>query len=186
MLTIFIIRHGEKPLETWPGPGLTPDGTEDPQSLVIRGWQRSGAWSALFGTGGASDYLRPTSIYAMDPKSQAGDDPSQRPFETITPLAARLSLTPVTTFALGQEADLVKEIIGCTGVVLLCWEHKAIVRAILPAMGGEQPIPGSPTKWNGSRFDVVLRLDRGTPASPWSLRQLFPCLLSCDSTDPLS
>jgi len=25
----------------WPGPGLTPEGTEDKESLVVRGWQRA-------------------------------------------------------------------------------------------------------------------------------------------------
>jgi hypothetical protein len=36
-LTILIIRHAEKPDESWPGPGLTPDGSADKKSLVIRG-----------------------------------------------------------------------------------------------------------------------------------------------------
>ena len=64
-LTILIIRHAEKPGEAWPGPGLTPDGVADKKSLVIRGWQRAGAWSALFGGGlGGDDFPEPTAIYA--------------------------------------------------------------------------------------------------------------------------
>ena len=47
-LSVLIIRHAEKPGESWLGPGLTSDGSEDRTSLVIRGWQRAGAWSALF------------------------------------------------------------------------------------------------------------------------------------------
>lgn len=35
--TIILIRHAEKPGGEWPGPGFTEDGTEDPESLVIRG-----------------------------------------------------------------------------------------------------------------------------------------------------
>jgi putative addiction module component (TIGR02574 family) len=50
-LTILIIRHAEKPGESWPGSGLTPDGIIDKKSLVIRGWQRAGSRSALFGVG---------------------------------------------------------------------------------------------------------------------------------------
>jgi hypothetical protein len=49
-LTILIIRHAEKPGELWPGPGLSREGKEDEKSLVIRGWERAGAWAVLFGT----------------------------------------------------------------------------------------------------------------------------------------
>ncbi|MFX0223486.1 hypothetical protein ACL8F0_29125, partial [Pseudomonas aeruginosa] len=64
-LTLFILRHAEKPGESWPGPGFTADGASDTESLVLRGWQRAGAWTALFGTdltGG--DYAKPDAIYA--------------------------------------------------------------------------------------------------------------------------
>ena len=128
-LTILIIRHAEKPGEAWPGPGLTPDGVADKKSLVIRGWQRAGGWSALFGGGlGGDDFPAPTAIYALNPNATTGDDPSQRPFETITPLAARLTLTPIVKYPLGAEHDLVAEIVGLAGVVLVSWEHKAIAK----------------------------------------------------------
>jgi hypothetical protein len=40
-----------------------------PNGLVIRGWQRAGAWSALFGAGlGGTDFPRPEVIYAADPR----------------------------------------------------------------------------------------------------------------------
>jgi hypothetical protein len=50
-LTLFIIRHAEKPDVKQPalGPGLTDSGEDDTESLVIRGWQRAGAWASLFG-----------------------------------------------------------------------------------------------------------------------------------------
>ena len=71
-LTLLIIRHAEKPGENWPGPGLTIEGTPDDKSLVIRGWQRAGAWAALFGAGlGGTDYPAPAAIYAANP---AGSD----------------------------------------------------------------------------------------------------------------
>ena len=185
-LTILIIRHAEKPDEFWPGPGLTSDGSVDKKSLVIRGWQRAGGWSALFGVGlGGSDFPGPTVIYAANPDARGGAEPSQRPFETITPLAARLNLTPFVTYAVGQEPQLVAEIVDRTGVVLVCWEHKAIVSRILPAIASGQPLPGMPKKWDGTRFDVVLRFDRSAPGTPWSFRQLFPRLLSGDSDKPL-
>jgi hypothetical protein len=158
----------------------------DDKSLVIRGWQRAGAWSALFGAGLNTDYLPPTWIYAADPNATTGDEPSQRPFETVIPLAARLGLPlPDTTYALGQEDQLASKIVSLTGAVLVAWEHKAIARAILPAIADGQTLPSMPTKWDGARFDVVLRFDRTSPGAPWSFRQFCPCLLSGDSSTPM-
>jgi hypothetical protein len=185
-LTVLIIRHAEKPGEAWPGPGLTKDGQSDKKSLVVRGWQRAGAWAALFGAGlGGDQYPQPTVIYAADPASVVDGEPSQRPFETIEPLAKRLHITPITRWAHGEEKELAAEVADLTGVILVCWEHKAIVEALLPALLGTQKLPGVPSKWDGARFDVALRLDRAFPAAPWSFKQLFPRLLSDDSDVPL-
>ena len=185
-LTLLIIRHAEKPNELSPDPGLTANGSPDGKSLLIRGWQRAGSWSALFGARlGGDDFPQPAVIYAADPEATDGNDPSKRPFETISPLAARLSLTPVVSYCLGQERQLVDEIVGLTGIVLVCWEHKAIGRAIVPAVTGGQTLPGVPASWDGARFDVVLRFDRSVPGAPWSFRQLFPRLLSGDSDMPM-
>ena len=185
-LTLLIIRHAEKPGESWPGSGLTVNGVPDAKSLVIRGWQRAGSWSALFGAGLSSlDYPAPSVIYAADPNATTGDEPSQRPYETVVPLAARLGLPLDTKFALGHEADLAKTIVGQTAVALVAWEHKAIARDLLPAITDHKSLPGMPTKWDGTRFDVVLRFDRTSPEAPWSFRQLCPCLLSGDSANPI-
>ena len=185
ILTLLIIRHVEKPGESWPGPGLRLRTTDD-KSLVIRGWQRAGSWSSLFGTDlGGSDYPKPSQIYAANPTAESGGGPSQRPYETIGPLASRLALKPVTQYALGQETELAASLLHQTGVVLVAWEHKAIVKTLLPAITNGQSIPEMPSKWDGARFDVVLRLDRRSEADSLSFRQLFPCLLSGDSATPL-
>ena len=134
---------------------------------------------------GGDDFPEPTAIYALNPNATAGDDPSQRPFETITPLAARLTLTPIVKYPLGAEHDLVAEIVGLAGVVLVSWEHKAIAKTILPAIAKGQTLHGMPVKWDGARFDVVLRFDRSAPGAPWTFRQLFPRLMSGNSATPM-
>ena len=98
MLTILIVRHAEKPGEEWPGPGLTENGEQDTESLVIRGWARAGAWAALFGSGfGGADYPVPRAIYAAQPggPDDLNQGPSRRPAETITTLASRLVASEV-------------------------------------------------------------------------------------------
>ena len=74
-LTILIIRHAEKPGGIWPGPGLSREGKEDEKSLVIRGWERAGAWAALFGTQlGAESYPKPSAIYTPNPEAVSLDE----------------------------------------------------------------------------------------------------------------
>jgi hypothetical protein len=108
--SILIIRHAEKPGELWPGPGLSREGKEDEKSLVIRGWERAGAWAVLFGTQhGAESYPKPSAIYAPNPEAVSLDETSPRPFQTVIPLGERLGITPVTTYSVGQEAQLVSE-----------------------------------------------------------------------------
>jgi hypothetical protein len=185
-LTILIIRHAEKPKENWPGPGLTDTGAMDSKSLVIRGWQRAGAWTALFAAGlGGSDYPRPDAVYAAQP-GDAGDDddgPSKRPMETVSALSPRLNgIDTNTHYAQGQEKQLMVEVLTLSGTVLISWEHKAIISAILP----EIPAHGAlPTKWPGDRFDVVLRFDRTGDATKFTYRELYPRLLSGDNNTPL-
>lgn len=185
--TIMVIRHGEKPGDPALGRGLTATGDEDPHSLVVRGWQRAGAWAALFGSGAfGADFPKPDAIYAANPSGPANDDDvdadadavSKRPFETILPLSQRLDVAPVTKYGVGDEAAMLDEVGRRGGVVLISWEHKKIGKVIAPTLGQR-------LKWDGTRFDVVLRFDRPDGATQWSFRQLFPKLLAGDSHVPL-
>ena len=187
-LTVLLIRHGEKPEADKPewGPGLTMVGHEDAQSLVVRGWQRAGVWAALFGSGlKATDFPRPDLVYAADPnKEPVGEDTtSKRPWETVLPLCQRLGKDPVTTYSIGDEAALIAEVREQTGIVLISWEHKKIVEAILPGLA--PGVADLPIKWKRDRFDLALRLDRSGPEDPWQFRQLFPQLLAGDSANAL-
>ncbi len=185
-LTVLVIRHAEKPeepIDPKHGPGLTATGDKDKHSLIIRGWQRAGAWAALFGQGTAnSDYPTPGIVYAADPgrTSDEDDSKSKRPFETIHPLCKRLQITPVTKYGVGDEAAMVKEVLNLTGTVLISWEHKMIIKSIDPDIVKPQTVSNLPTHWDASRFDVVLRFDRAQSGAPWKFRQLFPQLLSGD------
>jgi hypothetical protein len=186
-LTLLIIRHAEKPDESWPGPGLTEEGREDKESLVIRGWERAGAWAALFGNGlGGADYPAPQRIYAAWPglPDRLNQAPSRRPSETVTALSSRLRVTPVLDFKLGQEALLMADVLTHSGVVLVAWEHKAIIEAILPKIAVSQGTP--PSYWPDDRFDVVLRFDRPDGQTSFAFRELYPLLLSGDSNTPLA
>jgi hypothetical protein len=190
-LTVLIIRHAEKPDpdNSNLGLGLSATGLEDKHSLVIRGWQRAGAWTALFGAGsGAPGLSIPDVVYAADPDQSSSPDGSQskRPFETVVPVCNRLHIRPITKYGVGDEVALVDEVRQLTGTVLICWEHKRIVDAILPELTKDQKLPHLPSKWDGSRFDVVLRFDRAQNGAPWSFRQLFPRLLAGDLDVPLS
>jgi hypothetical protein len=189
-LTVMLIRHAEKPDDDDPGlgPGITAQGATDKHSLVVRGWQRAGAWAALFGSGGfGADFPKPDVVYAADPTKPptADGSVSKRPDETILPLCQRLHITPVTKYGVGDEAAMLDEVRQFTGVVLICWEHKRIAGAILPDLAKGQSLPHLPGKWDGTRFDVVLRFDRAQSAAQWSFRQLFPRLLARDSDVPM-
>ena len=169
-LTLLIIRHAEKPDGDATGPGLTHKGKVDSKSLVIFGWERAGAWTALFGAGlGGSTYPAPQAVYAADPDStKDGSEPSRRPYETVLDLAARVGL----------------DRLPLAGTVLVAWEHKAIISDILPRL----PVSNAdqlPTHWSGKRFDVVLRLDRAAGATEFEFQELYPCLMPGDSTKPL-
>jgi hypothetical protein len=132
-LTLLIIRHAEKPGEGFRGSGFTEQGDEDIKSLVIRGWQRAGAWAILFGSGrGGADYPTPSIIYAAAPGDQENHGPSHRP--AVAPLGAKLGLTVNTEHGLGAETNLMREVLGRSGTVLICWEHHAIITGILPAI----------------------------------------------------
>jgi hypothetical protein len=183
-LTVLIIRHGEKPGEAWPGPGLNRRGQENPKGLVVRGWQRAGAWAALFGGGlGGEDYPRPDAVYAATPKGD-DDNHSRRSLETGMVVAERLGLDAVTRFGVGEEAELVAEVLRARGVVLICWEHKKIGEAILPSLTGGRAGLRLPARWDPARYDLVLRLDRAESGA-WRFRQLFPQLLSGDSAEAM-
>jgi broad specificity phosphatase PhoE len=183
MTTILIIRHAEKPDGI--NQGVTEKGTSDSESLIPRGWQRAGAWVSFFSSGGL---FKPDRIFVaamgktkIAPGEKVGSR-SVRPLETVTPLAAKLGLTPDQKYSKGEEPDLTKAITNLDGLTLICWQHEAIPQIASLIKGSNNLIPDP---WDSTRFDVVWRLTRGDQTEPWVFDQVCPCLLAGDSAQAL-
>ncbi|WP_321922307.1 hypothetical protein [Paraburkholderia guartelaensis] len=125
---IMVVRHGEKPQGAIPPYGVTADGEQDANSLLVQGWTRAGALAVLFapprGPMQSPELAQPQTIFAA---SDAGGQSSKRPEETVSIVAQKLSLVVNTTYAVGQETQLVDAVQSCDGVVLIGWEHKLVM-----------------------------------------------------------
>src|ERR1700759_323207 len=138
---IIVIRHAEKP-GSYNGVDYagvnslgTVAGEGGAKHLTTRGWQRAGALVTLFTPpwGPKAPLLAtPTHLFASSPVATHGDDgtgdegPSQRPFETLTPLAAKLSLTIDSSYHKNHHAKMVTSALACEGAVLVAWQHQDI------------------------------------------------------------
>jgi hypothetical protein len=156
---IMIIRHAEKPPKTGGPPlGVTGDGANDPNGLVVRGWTRSGALAALFapshGPMQTPILARPQHLFACTPEAQG----SHRPHDTIVPLSRKLGIDIDDSFGQDDFEPMVARAMAREGVVLICWEHKRIqnITAEIPRRDAEPP---DHFYWPGNRFDVVFVFD---------------------------
>jgi hypothetical protein len=178
---IMIIRHGEKPpkhaAKTGPFDVQQNGESGDGNSLIVIGWQRAGALNAFFAPYNAkpanSAIARPDSIYAATPAKE-----SQRPWETVTPVAAWLGYkqgTPQfnTQFTIGGgEPAMVKSVLGLSGVVLICWEHDNIMPNVVGAINAAVPIANYtsiPAAWPDVFYLVwVFDLDSKGTSYTWT------------------
>lgn len=179
---VIVIRHAEKPTARPKRHGVREDGTSDKESLTVRGWQHAGSLAAVFAAGAAApregDLGRPDHILAAgigkkrvkapDGKTNTVGSHSRRPLETVTPMAARLGLTPVTDHSRGEEAALVKDALSREGVVLICWQHEDIPTIGNLIMGGPGKVPA---RWPDDRYDLVWIFER--KGKGWAFRQLY-------------
>ncbi len=153
---IMIIRHAEKP-GTYAGANCAgvdrvadKCGASGAKDLTTTGWQRAGGLVTLFAPpyGPQSHLYTPSVLYAADPQERpkraasksgaAADGPSQRPYETILPLAAALGqpgkpLTINQTFKKKDYPAMLGHALTRSGVVLICWQHEDI-----PLLNSEQ------------------------------------------------
>jgi hypothetical protein len=179
---IMIIRHAEKPYDDSKekNKGVRMDGSSSDESLAVRGWQRAGALSLLFGSAEIAQSRGlsvPQYLYASDPEKKDRDGgKSRRPKQTLIPLAQRLELRIFADWEKGQEDNLCREVLKQTGAVLISWPHENIpdIAALIP--GGN--IPQTQT-WDDDRFDLVWVFDL-LPSGNYSYKEIRQVLLSGD------
>jgi hypothetical protein len=173
----MLIRHAEKP-ETAPPYGVDEQGAQNADALIVLGWQRAGALVSFFTSPAKKHITVPKTLYASSPSNDEAfgeDSRSLRPMETLTPLAQALagSAPFITSYILGQEDALVKDILQRTEPVLVAWEHKRI-----PLIAKALKSP-APTSWPEHRFDVVWVLHREADET-YSFTQVNQSLLPGD------
>jgi hypothetical protein len=168
---IYLIRHAEKPLKP-PLSGVDYAGGQNEHSLLPRGWQRSGALTALFHPdfGPARDGLRTPTMLVAPSWGHPGKTAAHRSYQTIQGLSENLGLPITSEFAQGQEEHLAGNLVHSHAeVVLICWEHKHIpvIASALPVVTGT----AIPEKWPGDRYDVIWAFTR--VPEPGSARYAF-------------
>lgn len=166
---ILLIRHGEKPADPPDENGprdIREDGTPGKgHSLIVPGWQRAGALIGFFApynaTPANSFIAVPDYIYAANPQGE-----SERPAETVTPLARWLNYAPGSSqftfsYSIGKDEEkLVDDVLQLSGNVLICWEHKNIYPNIVSHINDKYPISNysEMSKWP-DLFGLVWVLD---------------------------
>jgi broad specificity phosphatase PhoE len=184
MITIYLIRHAEKP--DGASTGVDQQGAEDSKSLVPRGWQRAGALATFFAP--KNGLRSPDRIYAaaagkekIAPHTKVGIK-SARPLQTVIPLAAKFGLTPVVSYGKGDEQGLVTAILGLVGTTVISWQHDMmpeIAQLILGAKGR------TPQSWPVDRFDVVWCFENDGSGKGWVFSQVCQQLLAGDGAQPI-
>jgi hypothetical protein len=200
---IMVIRHAEKPgcYDGRAYGGINATGAADPKSLVTIGWERAGALVTLFAPpwGPNRSLAQPQHIYAAD-HDPTDREPSQRPYETVTALAAKLGLKISAKHKRNHYSEMVSEAVAKGGVVLISWQHEdlplqnadgqpGISQCILTATGTSGTL-GVPTSWpkgskGGARYDLVWVFDRPSGNGPiQKFTQFAQMLLPGDETAP--
>ena len=175
---IMVIRHAEKPSDDGSIQGVSVEGNQDPEELIVRGWQRAGALIRFFAPfGGKFAHPALASPDVLFASAVAKHSKSLRPQHTVASLANFLGKSLNLEHAKGDEDALVTDALSQTGSVLIAWEHQAI-----PGIAGSivQAVGAIPQKWPGDRFDIVWVFDRKADGSGWDFTQVPQMLLPGD------
>jgi hypothetical protein len=137
VLTVFIIRHGEKPKK---GNNLSCEGQYRALALADVLTKKVG---------------KPDFTYV--PKMHTGDTTSSvRMFQTVSPFAIKQNLYINSSFKESDTTGAANDVLTRRGVVLMVWEHGNIPPLAL-ALG----VPASkvPVKWKGHDFDSIWTIE---------------------------
>ena len=178
---IMVIRHAEKPDDAGTIFGVSIQGNQDQEALIVRGWQRAGALATFFAPpdGHFRDQRieKPGMIFAT---RVAQHSKSLRPQQTVEPLAEIIRPEKLRLeFSEGEEQQLIAAAVAVGGVVLISWHHEAIP-AIKDALLGDH---SAPRNWDKERFDLVWVFTR--TATGWRFEQVPQLLLAGDKPDPI-
>lgn len=140
---VFIIRHAEKPMDD-----KAPD-------LAPQGFKRASAIPYLFlplpGSSVPPRLPRPDVLFASEAAKH-----SNRPIETITPLAQALHLRINHDYEDRETAKVADDVMSgkyAGKVVLICWHHGEI-----PHLAQAFGVEGAPKTWDDTVFDKIWKI----------------------------
>lgn len=149
---ILIVRHGEKPGD--------PNDSHDGSDLSSRGYQRAGALAPYI----ADQYGPPDFLFATQASKH-----SNRPVETLVPLATRLGLDIHSSYGDGEYGKLADHLLSdpkyAGKTILICWHHGEIP-ALTAALGAQPPKNPPKDKWPPEVFDRVWLIAYPTEDDP--------------------
>lgn len=121
-----------------------------------------------------SDLAKPQFLYASGIGKHSN---SLCPQQTIMPLGKKIGLPVNTDYLKSQEVGLVKKVLACDGVVLICWDHHHIPTIANQILDDSTTAPQS---WPDERFDLVWVFDFNSTLGKYSFTQVTQCLLAGD------
>ena len=155
--TILLIRHAEKPAD------------ETDIDLSPEGKKRAEVLSGLFQKSADRTDPFPAPDFILATKASKR---SNRPVETVTPLAKKLKLDINSKYADDEFPKIVEELYSNPKYegksVLVCWHHEMI-----PELASKLGATDVPDKFKGSMFDQVwiVTFDQKGKAKPLVIRQ---------------
>jgi hypothetical protein len=171
---ILLIRHAEKPDGVRQGVSLLGDTAE--KDLSVIGWQRAGALACLFAPpeGMAVNKALSTPNFIF-----ASHSSSDRPLNTVLPLARKLNIEVNLEYGKGDESSLCEAAKGCSGAVLISWQHDYMA-AVANAILNSNSIAAQ--TWPKDRFDLIWIFDLDQTGL-YQFKQLPQRLLPGDSRE---
>lgn len=180
---IMLIRHGEKPHESFKG--VTHLGDHNKHSLIVPGWARAGALAVLFrpfdGHFQHESLATPHHLYATRPDSEGH---SRRELELFYPLSVLLSLRINNEYdnSEAQCRAMADAAMAHDAPVLICWHHGTIPHVANHFLKGSKAT--CPQVWDSARFDMVWVFDL-QPDRTYSFTQVPQNLMIGDLNTPI-